>query len=153
VFLVRRQVQVEQDLATIAQEQIETGQEQARTQFEDDLAREYREIAQRIPVKALLGEELNDKEYAAALDSFYHYIDLSNTQIFLRQEGRVSLKTWESWCEGIAWNLSLPAFCKAWAEIGPKTERTNKERIFRELRQLECNEFEGDPHDPDFWES
>src|SRR5215208_1964543 len=36
VYLVRRQVQVEQDLATSAQKQIESGQEQARTQFEDD---------------------------------------------------------------------------------------------------------------------
>lgn len=147
VYLVRRQIQVAQEHAMIAQEQIKSGQDQARTRFEDDLAREYREIAQGIPVKALLGEELDGKEYADALDSFYHYIDLSNTQIFLRQEGRVSRETWESWREGIEWNLSRPAFGSAWNDIKLKTEG-----IFRELRQLEEKKFKGDPHDPDFWE-
>ena len=67
---------------------------QARTDFEDDLAREYRQLAREIPTKALLGEELTPKEHGYAFPLFFHYIDLSNEQIFLRKNGRISAQTW-----------------------------------------------------------
>jgi len=117
---------------------------QAVVQFEDSLAREYREIMQELPVGAWLGEELDDKEYADALDTFYRYIDLSNMQIFLRKKGRVSAPTWEEWCNGIQWNLSRPAFRIAWVEIKLKAED-----IFEELRRLEKSAFKDDPRN---WE-
>jgi hypothetical protein len=120
--------------------QIRLAKRQARTQFEDGLAREYREIAQRIPVKALLGEEIDDRDYGNALDELYHYIDLSNEQVFLRQNDRISSKTWENWCDGIKSNLSRPAFKKAWTEI--KSRATES---FNELRRLEASGFKDDP--------
>ena len=65
----------------LAARQIMLAKEQATTEFEDNLAREYREIALRLPVKALLGEELDEREYAEALEHFYHYIDLTNEEV------------------------------------------------------------------------
>lgn len=40
----------------VAAWQLRRGTSQARTEFEDDLSREYRELARAIPVKAHLGE-------------------------------------------------------------------------------------------------
>lgn len=121
--------------------QIRLAKQQAATQFEDSIAREYREIASQLPVKALLGEELDEKEYNQALDDLYHYIDLSNEQTFLRQNERISLETWEFWCDGIESNLSRPAFRRAWGEIKSRTDDS-----FAELRRLEASGFKDDPH-------
>lgn len=128
----------------LAWRQILFTKRQAIVQFEDSLAREYREIMQELPVGTWLGEELDGEEYINALDSFYRYIDLSNTQIFLRQKGRVSPETWEEWREGIEWNLSRPAFRRAWIEI-----KSRAEDIFEELRRLENSGFKDDPRN---WE-
>jgi len=111
----------------------------ATTQFEDTLGREYRELAGRLPTKALLGEKLTNEEHAAAMDEFIHYIDLCNEQVFLRRCERITLTTWEYWRDGIRTNLEQPAFARAWAEI--KTRSTN----FRELRRLEVEGFQCDP--------
>jgi hypothetical protein len=81
--------------------QIKSSKHQNRTQFEDSLTREYRELAQKFPVKALLGEELDEENYQDALQFFYHYVDLSNEQVFLRSKDRVSRSTWENWQDGI----------------------------------------------------
>jgi len=59
--------------------QIKNSKNLAITQFEDSMAKEYREIAQRLPTKALLGEQLEQEEYRDSLDDFFHYIDLTNT--------------------------------------------------------------------------
>ncbi len=116
---------------------------QARTDFEDDLAREYRALARKIPPNALLGLELNQDEQARALKLFYHYVDLSNEQTFLRMNGRVSRETWLFWCDGIQSNLERPAFKKAWEEIKVRAPKS-----FEELRRLErCNFIE----DPNQW--
>src|SRR5512135_2892944 len=80
------------------------------TNFEDTFAKEYRELAARLPTKALLGEELTNEEYADHFDEMYHYFDLCNEQAFLRSIGRVSDKTWTFWKDGIASNLRRPAF-------------------------------------------
>ena len=45
------------------------------------------------PVKAMLGDEIEEKAYEKALDDFYHYIDLTNEQVFLRQNNRISRQT------------------------------------------------------------
>ncbi len=108
--------------------------------FEDEFAREYRELAQKLPIKALLGDALDDREAQKALRGFFHYVDLCNEQVFLRQNDRVSTSTWESWNRGMKSNLELPAFRAAWEEI-KKRARTS----FAELRRLEASNFQDDP--------
>lgn len=114
---------------------------QAVTDFEDNLSREYREIARSIPVEAHLGSAV---EHDDKFDSFYprlfQYIDLSNEQVFLRMNGRISSATWRQWRDGIASNLSQPAFRRAWDRV--KAQAPNR---FAELRRLEASGFAEDP--------
>jgi hypothetical protein len=112
----------------------------ATTQFEDSMAKEYRELAAKIPTRALLGEELTEEEYKDTFDEFYHYIDLSNEQVFLRQRGRISEGTWTYWLDGIRSNLARPAFNRAWEEI-----KSQAKDSFKELRYLEASGFMDDP--------
>jgi hypothetical protein len=100
------------------------------------MAREYRELAAKIPTKALLGEDLTDEEYKDSFDEFYHYIDLSNEEVFLWKRGRISAEIWTYWLDGIKSNLSKPAFKRAWEEIKKKAEES-----FQELRDLERTGF------------
>jgi hypothetical protein len=104
---------------------------QAVTSFEDSLAKEYRDIAAMLPTKALLGEQLSEEEYAEHFDEMYHYLDLCNEQVFLKQVGRVSNKTWTFWKDGISSNLRRPAFERAWSEIAARSSGD-----FSELRSL-----------------
>jgi hypothetical protein len=104
---------------------------QAVTAFEDSLAKEYRELASKLPTKALLGEPLSNDEHSKSFDEMYHYFDLCNEQIFLKQAGRVTDKTWIFWQDGIASNLKRPAFERAWSEIAA---RSNGD--FSELRSI-----------------
>lgn len=110
----------------------------AITQFEDSLSREYRELAGRLPAKALLGETLSEEEHQDALDEFIHYIDLCNEQVFLRRCGRINPVTWENWRDGILSNLEQPAFARAWKEVQDRSHN------FRELRRL-VTDNEKDP--------
>lgn len=122
-----------------AYKQLRTSREIAQLQFEDGLDKEYRKLATELPTAALLAEELRDDEYKKSFDKFFHYVDLSNEQVRLRQRGRIGPEVWLSWCEGIKTNLSLPSFRKAWTDI---KERSNS---FQELRRLEVQEFKRDP--------
>lgn len=124
----------------IAAWQIRQSRKQAQTAFEDALAKEYRDLAATMPTKAFLGEDLDDKEMEDGLDEFYHYFDLCNGQVFLRQIGRISSKTWVYWCDGIRSNLERPAFKKAWKNI---SSRANGD--FAELRLL-MEGFQLDPN-------
>jgi hypothetical protein len=127
--------------------QIKLSRDQDKTQFEDSSAKEYRDIAAQIPTKAFFGEELSKDEYENALQSFYRYLDLSNEQIHLRRNNRITLKTWNEWKGGIKSNLTkYPAFSRAWEKIKKSSGD------FQELRQLELNDFEGDPRSRNFWE-
>jgi hypothetical protein len=108
--------------------------------FEDGLAKEYRELASRIPTKALLGSGLSPSDYEDSFDELFRYIDLSNEQTLLRKNGRISDETWESWRSGIKHNLSLPAFIRAWEEVKNKNPSQ-----FQELKQLENEGFRSDP--------
>ena len=121
--------------------QIWLAKKQATTAFEDSMAKEYRELAAKIPTEALLGEDLNPEDFKKTFDEFYHYIDLSNEEVFLRQRNRITEKTWKYWLDGIKSNLSKPAFKRAWEEIKEKADGS-----FMELRRLEENGFGGDPH-------
>ena len=126
----------------LASWQLRLTKQQATTQFEDDLTRQYRDILRNIPIKALLGEKLDDKTYHETLDAFYRYIDLSNEQIFLRQNGRVSAATGKNWCDGIKSHLRRVTFSTAWQEI--KASATDN---FEELQRLEKSQFQDDPFD------
>lgn len=115
----------------VAAWQLVLSQRQSVTNFEDSFAKEYRELTSKLPTMALLGEALNDEEYAKCIDEMYHYFDLCNQQAFLRKAGRISDKTWTFWHDGMASNLKRPAFERAWAEIAA---RANGD--FSELREL-----------------
>ena len=91
---------------------------QAQTAFEDALGHEYRNIANALPTKALLRDDLGDDGVAEHLASFYRYCDLSNEQVFLNRQGRVRTQTWVNWEDGIKDLLSLPRFARAWRHIG-----------------------------------
>lgn len=90
---------------------------QSVTAFEDSLAREYRELAATLPVKAFLDGDLSEQEYKENLDKFHHYFNLSNEQAFLYEQKRVRASTWKFWKDGIASNLKRPAFKRAWNEV------------------------------------
>ncbi len=113
---------------------------QERATFEDALAREFRDVAERIPVKALLGQELLPEELATALPAFYRYVDLCNEQAFLRLNGRVSRATWTNWSSGMRALFRRPAFRGAWEAIKLETGGS-----FEELRLLDAFDFFSDP--------
>jgi len=124
----------------IANRQIKQTNQLSITNFEDGLARQYREIIQHIPVKALLNEGLAGNDYDVAFNEIYNYIDLTNEQIFLRQQNRIRKETWENWRDGIQSNLSLPTFQRVWKiikEMAPD--------YFKEIRRLENEDFKTDP--------
>lgn len=125
----------------VAAWQVRKNTQQAKTDFEDDSSREYRELARSIPVKAHLGQELEKEEFKAAYPSLYQYIDLTNEQVFLRMNGRISKATWVNWASGIKSNLSRPAFAEAWKRI-----KVGASGSFQELRRLEKSKFLDDPH-------
>lgn len=124
----------------IAYRQFRLATRQAQTTFEDALAREYRQVAHRIPVRALLGDDLPESQSGIALDEFYWYFDLTNEQIFLRRNGRVSDATWANWRDGIRANLRKPAFARAWGEIARRAPGS-----FNDLRRLERGGYRDDP--------
>ena len=130
IWFVRKQLVLTKDISQL--------------QFEDALEKEYRELVSGIPTKALLDSELTDDEYRAAFDEFFRYFDLSNRQVELRKHGRIGNATWESWCLGIKFDMSLPALERAWGEIKTRTEEQLAE-FFSELRTFEASNYSCDP--------
>lgn len=122
--------------------QLKLSRDVAQLQFEDSMAREYRDLCTTIPSKVFLGEHLDATEQQATFDEFYRYIDLSNEQVSLRIRGRIGDDVWKSWSIGIRQNLELPAFAHAWSQIEEKT------KSFQELRALVHSEFTADPKLP-----
>jgi hypothetical protein len=123
-----------------AHKQLHTSRQIAQLQFEDALAKEYRDLVNRLPTKALLGDPLDHDEYPKSFDELFRYVDLSNEQVNLRQRGRISREVWQQWCQGIEVNLKLPAFARAWADIKGRSQS------FEELRRLEREHFKTDPN-------
>jgi hypothetical protein len=117
--------------------------EQARTRFEDSLASEYRELVRRLPMPALLGETMSREEVRDELQVFYEYLDLSNSQVFLRSKDRIRASTWAEWVEGIQNNFERPAFREAWRQIKDEHDLPD----FQELEQLQAEKFQRDPLD------
>jgi hypothetical protein len=116
--------------------QLRLSQQNETTRFEDEVAREFREIVQRIPTAAMLGEALEEVEYAKAFDELYRYFSLSNEQVFLWRNRRIRKRTWEHWRAGIKSHIERPAFRRAWSEIKAKLPANQ----FEGLRALEADE-------------
>ena len=91
-------------------------------------------------MKALLGAELAPDEMVEAEHGLYNYLDLTNEQVFLRQNNRIGPTTWIFWQDGIKSNLARPAFKKAWENF-----KNMDPKGFKELRQLEKSDFKDDP--------
>lgn len=99
--------------------QVRAAKQYAQTSFEDELSREYRSIVGQLPSSAFYLDsdiELDDETRRA----FYRYFDLSNEQLFLVRQGRVSESIAEQWRDGIQGNLALPKFRAGWEEIATK---------------------------------
>lgn len=104
----------------IAAWQLYSSSQQERSQFEDRLTEQYRAVASRLPLEALLGEPLSMPDLEASLRAFYDYFDLSNEQAFLYKHGRVRRSTWSNWLEGIEQHMERPAFRQAWHLLSPR---------------------------------
>jgi hypothetical protein len=104
---------------------------QFKTSFEDSIAREYREMMRKIPLKALFGEKLSEPEQKEHLADFYFYFDFCNEQVFYHKIGRISEETWRFWHDGMQANLNRPAFRIAWQEVCSRAGND-----FDELRKL-----------------
>jgi hypothetical protein len=115
---------------------------QHRSNFEDELNREYREISRNLPIAAMLGEGISPSDIQSNLKYFLNYFDLTNEEILFRQVGRISKETWQYWRDGIRENLQYPAFSAAWSQV--KSASADR---FQELRKLEESRFEADPKD------
>ena len=112
---------------------------QSVSTFEDQLTHEYRQIAAKIPVMAFLGQDFEPEKYTDVREQIYNYLDLSNEQVFLRQMGRISTKTWTYWRDGIKSNLDRKLFAQVWSDI-----KTYDNKQFQELQRLEKH-FDIDP--------
>jgi hypothetical protein len=115
----------------IAAWQLYLNKEQGRGQFEDSFSEQYRQIAARLPLNALLGKTLDESDLATNLRAFYEYFDLSNEQAFLASRERICTETWSNWHEGIQQHLGRPAFQQAWRVLAPDLEGS-----FDDLRKL-----------------
>jgi hypothetical protein len=115
----------------VAAYQLWMAKNHAVTQFEDQLAREYRQIAGRLPIDAFLGKEMPPEKFEKALPQFYRYFRLTNTQILLRMCRRISQRTWELWSLGIERHLKLPSFRAAWRYVeAQNTEHVHLLKLF-----------------------
>jgi len=88
----------------------------ARTSFEDDLVTAYRGLYQRFPPDAF-DEKAPTEVLPEHQLAFFMYFDLSNYQLFLAGEGRVSDAVRTQWEDGIRGNLKLPRFKAAWRDV------------------------------------
>ena len=68
----------------------------------------------------------------------------SDTQVMLRQQGRIGDVAWDNWRRGIRFNWSLPDFGRAWDEVKRHTSDHSNE-FFSELWRLEADKFQSDP--------
>jgi hypothetical protein len=137
IWFVRKQLMQTKEVAQLTKDI-------AQLQFEDTLEKEYRDLISRIPTKALLDSDLGEAEYEDTFDELFRYFDLSNRQIELRKEGRIGDSTWDNWRIGIKFNMSQPAFKRAWADVKIRTDDHAAE-FFSELRALEKSAYLHDP--------
>ena len=111
----------------------------ARTDFEDRLSEQYRQIVKPRLAEGLL-EPLSANE-RAIVAPYYEYFDLCNEQVFLRMQGRISRRTWNEWQQGIETNLMRGGISQAWNVIAKQDDFPD----FQELRLLFSTHFRRDP--------
>ena len=124
---------------------LQRGQE--RTQFEDAIVQQYRNLIRpELLANATVGGLLEDlpESERKRVRQIYLYLDLCNEQVFLRAIGRVSRSTWRvQWSEGIRTNVRGNADIEAaWRLVKENTDD------FHELRAFEQNDWQ----DPRYWE-
>ncbi len=124
----------------IAAWQIWESHKLAQTTFEDSLEQQYRNLAMKIPVDALIGKPVPKEKKPEIREIIYNYLDLCNEQIYLRVKKRIRKNRWKDWQDGIKENLRTPAFLEVWAEIKREAPST-----FTFLSKLEECEFNCDP--------
>ena len=95
-------------------------------QFEDGLVKEYGDLTNCSPTKALLGRRLSRDEVRSTYDELLHNIDLFNEQCMLSSQGRVGPDVWKSWSERIKGNLKLKVFSSVWTDVKSSTESFQK---------------------------
>jgi len=89
---------------------------QARTTFEEALAREYRDITGRLPLPLFYEHglvTLTDPQR----QTMFQYFDLSNEQLRLIQEKRIRGKTAEDWSSGITELMTRETVRAYWDEL------------------------------------
>jgi hypothetical protein len=104
--------------------QIQQRSDQFTKEFEDGLTKEYRQIVDDAPTLAFLGKTREQIGFAGYEenqykfdDAIYRYLDLTNQQIHLRREGRVSRSTWKEWDEGMREHLKQPEIARTLHEV------------------------------------
>ena len=106
-------------LATVRQ--IKAAARQDRTEWEDELTREYRQIVRHLPLSARLNGQMQDGDIEKFLSIFLDYFDLSNHL-------------------GIKGVLQAGPFAAAWSII-----KQRNPDLFAELKALEATGFDADP--------
>jgi len=106
----------------VAATQLWLSKRQDQSRFEDSIASQYREIARRIPLAALLGKPLDSPVLDDYLRVFYEYFDLCNEQAFLADSGKLRKETWTNWRQGIEQHLSRKGFQQAWIALAPSLD-------------------------------
>jgi hypothetical protein len=124
----------------VAARQLNLTKKQSQTQFEDGLVQEYRETMHQLPIAMLLGEKVPARTVEENLKAIYRYVDLTNTQLFLRQQRRISDATWGLWRDGIRDVMHLDGIAQAWAFI-----KSSPAARFGELKRFEKEGFSTDP--------
>jgi hypothetical protein len=118
----------------IAAVSLQMSKEQARTAFEDALAREYREIAGTLPPAAFYADQRVELD-KPGMQAMFRYFDLSNEQLRLIDEGRIRDETAEVWKAGIAGLMRFETFATAWRKLHPELPAdffTSLERLLRD---------------------
>jgi len=111
--------------------------------FEDSFDEKYRQLAYDIPVDALLSKKVNKQDMTQAREWVYNYLDLSNEQIYLRVQNRVSRDRWREWSKWIEQHLKRPFFKKILKEVEKDSLDT-----FSYLEKLIEEDFKNDPAKP-----
>ena len=94
-----------------------------------------------VPLAQLLGEPIEAGSRNDVLRPFFDYFELCEEQFYYRKTGKVSRSTYADWWEGIALNLSRPAFRQAWDElkdrvlVAPGASTVDRHEQFTLLRE------------------
>jgi hypothetical protein len=118
--------------------QIKINKVQTQFAFEDSLDQQYRSLSMALPVNVLIGAPVDEESHEQVRELIYNYLDLSNEQVYLRAEGRISKQTWQSWSEGIKLHLKKSVFDDVYQEVKDRSNFTYLDRFID-------SDFKSDP--------